>query len=176
MDELSLEARLLNKQIAEAFSGVAYPGDQNLYDGWQLDDDYHYILAQFTGKRWQDFVPERRLPRGRGNPMTRGMCFLGASAWHFFLPAYLIAELKVDCPDGYFLRPPSGGLTQHIEQRYERLSAEQRRAVIGVLEFADARVAQKQANEPGYRDYYQARRQELAVSIHYWQTRPVTTG
>ena len=169
MDELTKQAKLLRTQIEEAFADVPYPGDENLYDGWQLDDDYEDVINNLTGKHWRDLIPKRR---GQHNPLTKDIIFCSAAAWQFFLPAYMIADMMSGESELYTFEPErSERLRDHVERRFSRLNAKQCAAVASYLRYAGALIDKKQEEMPQYSRSFERERQRLAPTIAYWDGR-----
>jgi hypothetical protein len=76
----------LKQEIASAFVGVPYPGDDALVDGVNpYDQESAALVAAFKGKHWKQLTP-REL---RYNDLA----FLSREALQFYLPAYLIGSL-----------------------------------------------------------------------------------
>ena len=174
--ELQKQKRRLHARIAEAFDAVPYPGDDNLYDGWQLDDDYEDVIRRFTGKNWRDLIPKRKPPTGCSHPLEKDMSFCSPAAWHFFLPAYLIIGLMRQeiSPNQFELRQFAGsGLSDHAVPRFERLSAEQCVVIVSFLDYADKLLVEKQRKMPKHRQYFEAYRHELILAAMYWDSRTI---
>jgi len=172
MSELKNRAKALQAQIEDAFANVPYPGDKNLYDSSQLDDDYDDVIQNLTGKHWRDLVPKRRPPQGRATPLTKDMNFCSAAAWHFFLPAYLISAMMSGKISTFNLEPArSEASRDKTERRFSRLSAEQCMVVVAFLDYAEVLLTEKQEKAPQYASYFEQERRELASVIAYWSSR-----
>ena len=81
----------VKEQICKAFASVEYPGDWCLVDS-QEGDEPLLLEEEFKGKNdWRqlDAVFIDRAPDGFGTALS----FLSDEAFHFYLPAYLIADL-----------------------------------------------------------------------------------
>ncbi len=129
-------AALAIKKIKRAWDGVAYPGDENIFAPDSYDDED--ITEYFSDTTWE----------GHLTVSLRAHCsaistFFTPVAYHYWLPAYLIAsitdseELDV-CLDALVgsLFPEQQNLNNCTE-RSERLSLltnEQKLAVIATLE------------------------------------------
>ena len=165
MDTLTKQRRQVRAQIEAAFAGVPAPGDENLCDGSPQDDDYEDVFKDFAGKHWRDLVPARKPPQGRKNPLLKDMFFCSASAWHFFLPAYLIADLIRGQTDTRFLRPDQ---YEWIRSRFSRLSAEQCVAVVAFSDYMIMRLDARQEKTPQHAAYFDQEKRQLASARGYW--------
>ncbi len=164
--ELQKQKRQLRAQIAEAFDAVPYPGDENLWEGGQRDDDYDDVVRNLTGKHWKDLVPKRKPPKGRSNPLLKDLIFCSPVAWHFFLPAYLIIDL-MRSDIGTFLFEPQ----DRTESRFDCLSAAQCAAIVAFLGYAGLLLDDQQEKMPKHSKYFERQREELAPVIAYWNNR-----
>ena len=172
MNELARQARLLRARIKGAFADVPYPGDENLYEGWQLDDDYDDVIRNLTGKHWRDLIPKRKPPQGRRTSLSKDMTFCSAAAWHFYLPAYLISEIMRGKIDLFPFEPErSERLKGYIEGRFGRLNTEQCAVLISFFHYADALLTEKQEKTPQYANSYERERRRLSLVIDYWNDR-----
>lgn len=173
MDTLTKQCALVRARIEAAFADVPAPGDDNLCDGSPLDDDYEDVFRDFAGKHWRELVPARKPPPGRTNPLLKDMFFCSAAAWHFFLPAYLIADLMRGQTDTEFL-----GLDQSewIHSRFSRLNAEQCAAVAAFLDYADARLNARHEKTPQHAAYFDQERRRLVPVREYWNSRAEETA
>ncbi len=82
----------LIQQITLAFNQVPYPGDDHLTDS-TYGEEPAALVKDFSGKtNWQDLSPEflDQAPDGWGT----ALCFFSGAALWFYLPAYLIADIK----------------------------------------------------------------------------------
>ena len=155
-------------QIEAAFADVPYPGDDNLYDGWQLDDDYDDVIRNLMGKHWRDLIPRRKPPRGRETPLTKDLIFCSPAVWHFFLPTYLIAAVMRGEVSPHLFDPAWPG---RMTDRFSRLNAAQCAALAAFLVYADALLVENAAKMPQHSAYFARDRQELAPVADYWQDR-----
>ena len=170
--ELQKRKRRLQAQIAEAFDAVPYPSDDNLYDGWQLDDDYEDVVRRFTGRHWRDLLPKRKPRKGRTTHLAKDMVFCSAAAWRFFLPAHLITEITRENISPFDFEPGlPGRMGDHIERRFSRLNAKQCAAVVSYLEYAGALLNEKQKNKPQYSRHYEWEHRRLEPVAAYWSSR-----
>lgn len=79
------------EQITSAFAGIEYPGDWCLRGSNEGDEPY-LVEEEFRGKTdWRlldaNFLDQA--PNGFGSALS----FLSDEAFHFFLPAYMVADL-----------------------------------------------------------------------------------
>lgn len=77
--------------IRSAFSKVEYPGDWCLRGSDEGDEPY-LLEAEFRGKTdWTELAPDfmDQAPNGFGSALS----FFSDEAFHFYLPAYLIADI-----------------------------------------------------------------------------------
>ncbi len=170
--ELQKQKRRLHAQIAEAFDAVPYPGDDNLWEGGQRDDDYEDVIRRLTGKHWRNLVPKRRPRRGRTTHLAKDMVFCSAAAWHFFLPAHLITEIARENINPFDFEPSlSERMGDYSERRFSRLNAKQCAAVVSYLEFAGVLLNEKQKRSPQYSRYYARERRRLEPVAAYWNSR-----
>ncbi len=172
MDTLTKQRRQVRAQIEAAFAVVPAPGDENLCDSSPQDDDYEDVFKDFAGKHWRDLVPARKPPR-RSNPLLKNMFFCSTAAWHFFLPAYLLADLMRGETDTDFLGPDQYGWAR---SRFSRLDAAQCAAVAAFLNYAEARLNARQEKTPQHAAYFDQDRQRLALVREYWNRRAEETA
>jgi len=81
----------VKEQIRSAFAHVEYPGDWCIRGGDEGEEPY-LIERDFRGKTdWRLLDPEfiDQSPDGLGSALS----FLSDEAFHFYLPAYLIADI-----------------------------------------------------------------------------------
>lgn len=91
MKALSKRADEVKARIRRAFANVEYPGDWCLRDSNEGEEPYR-VEEAFKGKTdWTaldaDFID--RAPDGFGTALS----FFSDEAFHFYLPAYLIADI-----------------------------------------------------------------------------------
>lgn len=164
----------LRVQIAEAFNAVVYPGDDNLYEGWQRDDDYEDVVRRFTSKHWRDFIPNRKPPKGSSHPLEKDMSFCSPAAWHFFLPAYLITSLMMNKAVACQLEPQenaSARLRGYTAARFGRLTADQCAVTASFCAYVDTLLGENQKQTLEYAGYFEAKRHELVPALLYWNSR-----
>jgi hypothetical protein len=89
---VSADAEAVIEQIASAFAAVEYPGDWCLR-GSNEGDEPHRVEQAFKGKKdWRALDPAfiDRAPDGFASALS----FFSDEAFRFYLPAYLIADLR----------------------------------------------------------------------------------
>jgi hypothetical protein len=87
-----IHPQTLIQTITRAFSPVPYPGDDALTDS-AYGEEPEALIRDFSGKTiWQDLSPEflDQAPEGWGTALS----FFSGAALQFYLPAYLIADIK----------------------------------------------------------------------------------
>src|SRR5262249_27990453 len=87
-----LDREAVIEQIVSAFSGTTYPGDWCLRAGGEGDEPY-LVEQAFKGKTdWRAVDPAfvDRAPDGFASALS----FFSDEAFRFYLPAYLIADLR----------------------------------------------------------------------------------
>ncbi len=164
--QLQKQKRRLHAQIAEAFDAVPYPGDDNLYDGWQRDDDYEDVIGNLTSRHWRELIPKRKPPKGRSNPLLKDLNFCSPEAWHFFLPAYLIIDLMRGEIDTFLFEPRDRPVL-----KFDCLNAAQCTVVASFLGYAGLLLDDKQEKMPKHSRYFEHQREELVPVIAYWNDR-----
>lgn len=86
-----LDAESLKAAIRAAFAEVEFPGDWCLRDSDEGEEPF-LVERDFAGKDdWRQLDPEflDQAPEGFGSALS----FFSDEAFHFYLPAYLIADL-----------------------------------------------------------------------------------
>ena len=143
-------AESIVEKIKCAWDGVPYPGDTNIFTPHSYDDED--ITDYFRGTTWEGHAV-KSLRRHSSAIST----FFTPLAFHFWLPAYLIAAIEdpeeLDSGLNSLIssllpeRDNSPSVIEH-QERIALLTNEQRRAVIATLEF----IIQKwcSENEPMY--------------------------
>ena len=164
------DAEAIVQQIHRAFEGSAQPPREALLNDhcWECIE----VSAVYDGKRWTDVSLEDVL-RGRETSL------LTASAWRYYLPAFLIWTIRapeaVDVLQDnlvYQLEPPADGrgVPEWFAERCAGFSAEQRLAIVAYLEWyreRDAAMWQRLGGEPP-RHVYNA--------LAYWSAEPASRG
>lgn len=79
----------LLQEIEDAFSNTSYPGDDNLvYDNTDLYADVADTKTDFLGRHWKELSIDT-INRHRDD-----LPFFTPEAFHFYLPAFLIASIS----------------------------------------------------------------------------------
>ena len=87
-----LNTEIVIAQITSAFATAEYPGDWCLRGSNEADEPYR-VERDFKGKTdWHTLEPAwlDRVPDG----LASALSFFSDEAFHFYLPAYLIADLQ----------------------------------------------------------------------------------
>lgn len=88
-----LDSHTLILQIREAFEDCVYPGADNLTSSF--GDEADALIADFAGKTdWRELDSGflEQAPDGWGSALS----FFNAAALRFYLPAYLIADVRLE--------------------------------------------------------------------------------
>lgn len=88
------EADRVIAQVEKAFAAVEYPGDWCLRDSNEGEEPYR-VTKDFAGRDdWHVLEPAflDQAPEGWGTALS----FFSDEAFHFYLPAYLVADIKDD--------------------------------------------------------------------------------
>jgi len=86
------DQRTIIEQIAVAFAVAEYPGDECLRDSNEGDEPY-LLEEEFKGKTdWRVLDPAflDQAPSG----YATALCFFSEKAFRFFLPAYMLADIR----------------------------------------------------------------------------------
>ncbi|MEP7285703.1 MAG: DUF6714 family protein [Chloroflexota bacterium] len=79
----------LLQDIEDAFSNLAYPGDDNIvYDNHDADPDVIDTRTDFRGKHWKELSIDII------NDHRDDLSYLTSEAFCFYLPAFLIASIS----------------------------------------------------------------------------------
>ena len=81
------------KKVKKAFADVPYPNLEffaGSFEHNQKCDECREINDFFIGKKWEDCLEDDEASRNLGE----GWFFFHTSAWHYYLPAYLIKLIK----------------------------------------------------------------------------------
>ena len=149
-------------QIEVAFRDTPYPHEQVLVNSpshLECCDDCQQAQAYFAGKAWHDLIDDAGM-------VGSIICFLNHAAWHYFIPAYLVGNIKTGEYDIFQFEPRDDhdeGYRVWQEARFSRLEHSQRQAVIGYIEAAIAAH-----DRSGY--LYPEREQYIKVR-EYWRNR-----
>jgi len=116
-------------QITSAFATVEYPGDESLIGSNQGDEPF-LLEEEFKGKTdWQALNPTflDQAPGGFASALS----FFSNEAFHFYLPAYLVADLKGQLEYTYPYYP----LTLNLDpsSRFSMFNQEQAAAIVAYL-------------------------------------------
>ncbi|NNN06256.1 MAG: hypothetical protein HKL90_10185 [Elusimicrobia bacterium] len=84
---MAINAAQLRREIEEVFALVPYPGDDGIvgHKCWECDE----VLAQYKGKRWQDYKDR---PLDLVGPPNRQACsFFTPEAFRYYAPLAMLA-------------------------------------------------------------------------------------
>ena len=151
----------LAKEIENAFQEVTYPGDDNLvYDNSGRYLDVTETAQAFKGRQWKS-IPLSVIALHRDS-----LPFLTSAAFHFFLPAFLLASLlhpvEADTLNDnliYLLAPPELGdnWKDQVLSIASKVNSKQRAVIISYLKYM-------MEKEPAmYED-------DAKVAIEFWKT------
>ena len=122
----------LVETISKAWANVPYPGDQNIFTPDSYDDEG--ITDYFSGTTWKGHMVERL--RSRCSALN---VFFTPRAYHYWLPAYLIATVEdpLELSQGVqsLVASVTPGRGWKLEEKMALLTNEQKLAVIKVLEY-----------------------------------------
>jgi hypothetical protein len=132
MDERS---RRLRQRIEDAFSGVPYPGDDDITH--VADEEGVRLRERFRRRHWKE-VPRDVLRHHHDH-----LAFFTPAALAYYLPAYLFAALDdywdiLDFVLSHLVpsrREELEGFQASVEQRFGRFTPAQRRALRAFLEY-----------------------------------------
>lgn len=163
-------------RIQSAFADVPYPGDDNLTDSF--GDEADALRVDFRGRiDWTLLDTEflNQAPEGWGTALS----FFSAAALHFYLPAYLIADIegRLDIGDATsrlcsFLVSPmntkrlakvygGGTLGEHARNEFERFNAVQVSSIVAYLLWKLDRDGDNPTIEQALENYWLVREAEL---------------
>ena len=122
----------LVETISKAWANVPYPGDENIFTPDSYDDEG--IADYFSGTTWKGHKVDRL--RGRCSALN---LFFTPRAYHYWLPAYLIATVEdpLELSQGVqsLVASVTPGRGWKLEEKMALLTNEQKLAVIKVLEY-----------------------------------------
>jgi len=162
----------LREKIISAFADVHYPGDDCLGapDG---RDDGENVTEFFRGKDWR-WLKSNELACG-----PHALHFMTLEAFHYYLPAYLLASLEEDSGDVidavfHKITPPRPNVVfphldnravDEFQMRYEYFSPAQKQAVRDFIAFIldDLIKFSEETNEPITRE-----EKKLRALLDYW--------
>jgi hypothetical protein len=146
-------ARRLRAEIAAAFSGHPYPGDNNLVDAGTLDPKTERLRNAFKNRRWQDVSIDMVRSFKDDLPLFT------PAAFAYFLPAYLLACMEApDEVDTAFdsvifnLTPPlsdGGWQIRFFQARARLFSQEEANTLSMFLDMAARHEIDEWASEGG---------------------------
>jgi hypothetical protein len=160
----------LRQQIISAFADVPYPGDDCLGapDG---RDDGENVTEFFRGKDWRWLKSNELWPPS--------LSFMTLEAFHYYLPAFLLASLEEDSGDVidavfYKITPPHPNIifphldntaVDEFQAKYKYFSPAQKQAVRNFIAFTldDLIRFSEETNEPIFRE-----EKELRALLDYW--------
>ncbi|MSR57820.1 MAG: hypothetical protein EXS05_09115 [Planctomycetaceae bacterium] len=145
---LRMKAARVKPIITSAFSNVAYPGDEALRGSDEGDEPFELERSLVGKNDW------RKLDSTLLAETADDICFLSDEAFHFYLPAYLIADLDGRLPSSSLefllchglddqtrnerVNPRRYGDQTWFEttrQRYALFSREEAAAIVAYLKF-----------------------------------------
>lgn len=169
-----MEKSELREKVISTFADVHYPGDDCLGapDG---RDDGENVTEFFRGKNWR-WLKSNELACG-----PHALHFMTLEAFHYYLPAYLLASLEEDSGEVIdsvlsIITPPhpnivfpqlNNAAVDEFQVRYEYFSSAQKRAVKDFVAFTleDLIKFSEETNEPISRE-----EEELKFLLNYWNT------
>jgi len=123
----------LEKRIHLAFRDVPYPGDDNLISTPEhraTCEECHDLYNRFRGIWWRDTLED---DFWHGS-LDHAMSFFTASAWQYYLPAYLTHELRSSRFLSLYFGPADyPDLSQYERARTEILSVDQCAVIVDYL-------------------------------------------
>lgn len=128
----------LVERIERAFADVPYPGDDRIIatpEHVAACEECGGLHEALAGRSWQELIDDEE----SFDHVSHAMSFYSAAGWQYYLPAYLIQTIKRGTPSSLYFRPDDDPeLTEYHGRRVNRLTAEQRRAVLDYLLAAQA--------------------------------------
>jgi hypothetical protein len=157
---MSLE---LIEKIKMAFASVEYPGDQDITSS-TYGEEPEALKREFIEKKDWRSIDSNFLDQAPEGWRT-ALCFFSDRAFHFYLPAYLIADIRGElaevCPEfhlcyGITARNKNdkiaeiwggGTVGSHARKRFDRFSTEQAVVIVNYLQwklaiFEDTEITQ----------------------------------
>jgi hypothetical protein len=130
------EQAALVRAIADAFAEVEYPGDVHLIEN-PRHPEYEELTEFFRGTTWRSHSAAKLRWH------SRALSLFTPAAWHYFLPAFVIADLEdplaTDVLGGTVRTQFAPTSRQHdfrfASPRMSRLTAEQRKALAGYFRY-----------------------------------------
>jgi hypothetical protein len=85
--DIERSAEELIAQIEAAFRDVSYPNEKVLVADPSHCDECQQAQDYFAKRAWQELVDDVR-------SVDAFLCFLNHQPWHYFLPAFLIGNVR----------------------------------------------------------------------------------
>jgi hypothetical protein len=141
----------LIEKIKIAFASVEYPGDRDITDS-TYGEEPEALKREFSGKKDWRLIDSKFLDQAPEGWLT-ALCFFSDRAFHFYLPAYLIADIRGElievCPEFHLcygitasnennkIAEIWGGGTvgTHVRQRFSQFSTEQATVIVDYLQW-----------------------------------------
>jgi hypothetical protein len=148
--QITIMETALIQQIEIAFTDVEYPGDRDITDS-TYGEEPEALKREFIGKKdWRSLEPKflDQAPEG----WRTALSFFSDRAFHFYLPAYLIADLQGElrevCPEFhlcYGITPThehqkiaeiwgGGTVGTRARHRFDQFNTEQATTIIAYLQ------------------------------------------
>lgn len=124
MTEVEKKYQLLIDKIYEAFSDVPYPGDDHIVGPLnsphlQTCGECRWLYDTLVGRTWQETVENEKLH----GAVSHAMSFFDPEAWRYYLPAYLINNLRKHIYSSlYFGQLREEGLAERQAKRINQLT------------------------------------------------------
>jgi len=143
---MASDVEKVRRDLARAFSGRAYPGDNKIAESrpWIPEYEGNQVAHYFKGKRWQDLSYQKLRTDYPADP-TACVHFMQDEGFQYFLPGFLTMALDLneagDIADticGTLNEPPRDAPAQdkaRFVSRMSGLSSEEKNAVREALEF-----------------------------------------
>jgi hypothetical protein len=148
-------------QIEAAFRDIPYPDEKVLVvdDHSHLEncDDCQLAQGYFAERAWQELVDDVGM-------VSSLICFLNHSAWHYFLPAHLVGNVRAKKYDIFHLQLHDDGDESYRaweEARFNRLNHLQTQAVIKYVEASITTHDQI--------GYLYSKRDQYLEALEYWR-------
>lgn len=146
---MAFDVEKLRRNLAHAFSGRAYPGDDKIAETrpWIPEYEGNRVARYFKGKRWQDLSYQKLRKEYPADP-TACVHFMRDEGFRYFLPGFLTMALDfneageiADTICGTLTEPQPNAPVQDMARfvsRFGGLSVDERGAMREVLEFLAA--------------------------------------
>ena len=119
-------------RIEEVFADVPYPGVEDILgapEHVQSCGECNRLQNALVGRTWKDLANDE----ARSGDVSHAMSFFSPSGWHYYLPAYLIQNVRRCIFSSIYFRPISLGIQEHLEQRAKQLTRAQCKVIIAYL-------------------------------------------